>query len=33
MQGFIAKADTQMEEASRFRRIAENLLRILAMQL
>lgn len=33
MQGFIAKADTQMEEASRLRRIAENLMRILAPQL
>jgi cardiolipin synthase len=33
MQGFIAKADTQMEEASRLRRIAENFMRILAPQL
>jgi len=33
MQGFIAKADTQMEEASKLRRIAENFMRILAPQL
>lgn len=33
MQGFITKADTQMEEASKLRRIAENFMRILAPQL
>jgi len=33
MKGFIAKSDTQMAELSRVRRIAENLMRILAPQL
>ncbi|MFT6924909.1 MAG: cardiolipin synthase [Psychromonas sp.] len=33
MQGFITKADTQMQEASRLRRIAENFMRIIAPQL
>ncbi|PKH01399.1 hypothetical protein CXF72_17160 [Psychromonas sp. MB-3u-54] len=33
MPGFITKADTEMEEAFGLRRIAENLMRILAPQL
>lgn len=33
MQGFIANADTQMPEAFKLRRIAENFMRILAPQL